>query len=166
METERKTIVAPEPSLDFKFRKISLAWILTLGESIQIMLEQGGPELASAGVFRMSESWAGKLGKHIVREYELPDTVEGALQLLDIYNQTFAAAKMDAYTEGDAGYFEILDCTHWDLLCKPLGIPCDENCEKHEGPSLLKALGDFTIEFVQCKPRGGDRCAYKITRKG
>ena len=66
METERKVIVAPEPSLDFKFRKISLAWILTLGESIQIMLEQGGPELASAGVYRTAEVWAGKLGKHIV----------------------------------------------------------------------------------------------------
>ena len=88
-----------------------------------------------------------------------------AERLLDIYNQTFAATKMNAYTEGDMGYFEILDCTHWDLLCKPLGIRCDENCEKHEGPSLLKALGDFTIEFIQCKPRGGDRCSYKITKK-
>ena len=63
METERKVIVAPEPSLDFKFRKISLAWILTLGESIQIMLEQGGPELASAGVYRTAEVWAGKYEK-------------------------------------------------------------------------------------------------------
>jgi len=165
METERKVIVAPEPSLDFKFRKISLAWILTLGESIQIMLEQGGPELASAGVYRTAEVWAGKLGKHIVREFELPDTIEGALQLLDIYNQIFTAAKMNAYTEGDVGYFEILDCTHWDLLCKPLGIRCDENCENHECPSVLKALGEFNIEFIQCKPRGGDRCSLKITKK-
>ena len=67
MGTEKKVITAPEPSLDFKFRKISLAWILTLAESIQIMLEQGGPELASAGVYRMSEAWAGKLGEHVVK---------------------------------------------------------------------------------------------------
>jgi len=129
------------------------------------MLEQGGPELASAGVYRTAEVWAGKLGKHIVREFELPDTIEGALQLLDIYNQIFTAAKMNAYTEGDVGYFEILDCTHWDLLCKPLGIRCDENCENHECPSALKALGEFNIEFIQCKPRGGDRCSLKITKK-
>ena len=165
METEKKVIVAPEPSLDFKFRKISLAWILTLGESIQMMLEQGGPELASAYVYRTAEVWAGKLGEHIVRDYELPDTIEGAVQLLNIYNQVFTAAKMNAYTEGDVGYFEILDCTHWDLLCKPLGIRCDENCENHEGPSVLKALGDFNLEFIQCKPRGGDRCSFKITKK-
>ena len=164
MSEEIKSITAPEPSLDFKFRKISLAWILTLQESIKILLEQGGPELALTGVKRVAEAWAGKLGKHIVREYELPDTLEGALQLLDIYNQIFTAAKMNSYIEGEAGYFEILDCTHWDLLCKPLGIRCDESCENHEGPSILKALGDFNIEFVECKPRGGDRCSYKIKK--
>ena len=165
METERKTITAPEPSLDFKFRKISLAWILTLAGSIQIMLEQGGPELASAGVKRTAAVWAEKLGKHIVRDYEIPDTIEGALQLLDMYNQIFTAAKMNSYTEGDVGYFEILDCTHWDLLCKPLGIRCDESCENHELPSVLKTLGDFKSEFIQSKPCGGDRCSLKITRK-
>ena len=165
METERKVISAPEPSLDFKYRKISLAWILTLGESIQILLEQGGPDLALTGVKRTADAWAGKLGKHIAREFELPDTIEGALQLLDIYNQIFTAAKMNAYTEGDVGYFELLDCTHWDLLCKPLGIRCDENCENHEGRSALKALGDFHLELIECKPRGGDRCSFKITKK-
>ncbi len=165
METERKVIVAPEASLDFKFRKISLAWILTLGESIQIMLEQGGPELALAGVKRTAAVWADKLGKHIVRDYGIPNTVEGALQLLDMYNQIFTASEMNAYTEGDVGYFEILDCTHWDLLCKPLGIRCDESCENHELPSVLKNLGDFKCKFIQCKPRGGDRCSLKITKK-
>ena len=165
METERKVIKAPEPSLDFKFRKISLAWILTLGESIKIMLEQGGPELALTGVERAAAAWAEKLGKHIVRDYKLPDTIEGALQLLDIYNQVFAASKINSYIEGDVGYFEILDCTHWDLLCGPLGIRCDESCEYHEMPSALKTLGDFNAEFIQCKPRGGDRCSLKITEK-
>jgi hypothetical protein len=164
METERKVIEAPEPSLDFKFRKISLAWILTLTETIKILLEQGGPELAQIGVERTADAWAGKLGKHIVRDHEIPDTVEGALQLLDTYNQIFTAAKMNGYVEGDVGYFEILDCTHWDLLCGPLGIRCDESCENHECPSLLKALGDFDVEFIECKPRGGDRCSLKITK--
>ncbi len=165
MEKERKVIEAPEPSLDFKFRKISLTWILTLQESMKIMLEQGGPELALIATKRTADAWAGKLGKHIARDFELPDTIEGALQLLDIYNQIFTAAKMNAYIEGDVGYFEILDCTHWDLMCKPLGIRCDESCENHELPSALKPLGDFNTEFTQCKPRGGDRCALKITKK-
>jgi len=165
MGTERKVIVGPEPSLDFKFRKISLTWILTLGETIKILLEQGGPELAQIGVERTADAWAPKLGKHIVRDYGIPDTVEGALQLLHTYNQIFTAAKMNAYLEGDIGYFEILDCTHWDLMCGPLGIRCDESCENHECPSLLKALGDFDIKFIECKPRGGDRCSLKITKK-
>ncbi len=164
MASERKVITAPEPSIDFKFRKISLTWILTLRENIKILIEQGGPELALAGIKRSAAVWAEKLGKHVVRDYEIPDTIEGALQLLDIYNQIFTASKMNAYTEGDIGYFEILDCTHWDLLCKPLGIQCDESCENHEIPNVLKTLGDFNLEFIQCKPRGGDRCSFKITK--
>ncbi len=165
METGRKVITAPEPSLDFKFRKISLTWILTLRENIKILAEQGGPELALAGVKRSAAVWAEKLGKHVVRDYKIPNTIEGALQLLDIYNQIFTASKMKAYTESETGYFEILDCTHWDLLCKPLGIQCNESCEDHEIPTVLKTLGDFNVEFAQCKPCGGDRCTFKITRK-
>ena len=87
MKTERKVIKAPEPSLDFKFRKISLVWILTMTENMQMMLEQGGTELAQAGTQRLAAVWAEKLGKHIAREFNLPDTIEGALQLLDIYNR-------------------------------------------------------------------------------
>ncbi len=165
MESERKVIKAPEPSLDFKFRKISLAWILTLQENMKIQIEQGGPELALTAVKRAASAWATKLSGHIVRDYKLPETMEGALQLLDIYNQIFTAAEIDSYIAGDIGYFEILDCTHWDLLCKPLGIRCDESCEKHEIPSVLETLGNFDIEFNQCKPRGGDRCTFKIAKK-
>ncbi len=165
MKAERKVIEAPEPPLDFKFRKISLAWILTLRENIKMLTEQGGPELALTGIKRAAAAWAEKLSKHIIRDFKLPDTMEGALQLLDIYNQIFTAAKIDSYTEGKVGYFEIFDCTHWDLLCGPLGIRCDESCENHEIPGVLKILGDFNVEFTQCRPRGADRCSFKITRK-
>lgn len=164
MESERKVIKAPQSSIDFKFRKISLAFILTIRENMKIQIEQGGPELALASLKRTASALATKLGKHIVRDYELPKSMEGALQLLDIYNQIFAAAEMNAYLVGNIGYFDILDCTHWDLLCKPLGINCDESCENHEIPGVLKALGDSDVEFVQCKPRGGDRCSFKITK--
>ncbi len=164
MESEKKVITAPKPSIDFKFRKISLAWILTVKENINIQIEQGGPELALAGIKRAADAWATKLSNHIVRDYKLPDTIEGALQLLEIYNQIFTAAEISAYTVDGIGYFEILDCTHWDLLCKPFGIRCDESCENHEIPSTLKTLGDFDVEFTQCKPRGGDRCLFRISR--
>ena len=134
-------------------------------EIMKIMLEQGGPELAQAGTQRLAAVWAEKLGKHITREFNLPDTIEGALQLLDIYNQIFAASKSNCYTEGDVGYYELIDCTHWDLMCKPLGIRCDESCENHETPSALKPLGDFITEMVECRPRGGNCCLVKITKK-
>jgi hypothetical protein len=131
---------------------------------MQIQIEQGGPELAFAGLIRTILSYAAKLGEHIVRDYELPKSMEGALQLLVIYNQIFTAKKMNAYLVGNIGYFDILDCTHWDLLCGPLGINCDENCESHEIPSVLKVLGDFDVKLVKCKPRGGDRCSWEITK--
>ncbi len=164
MGTERKHIVAREASLDFKFRKISLTWILTLREAMAIMLEEGGPELAAKGTRRMAAVWAEKIGAHIVKEFDIPDTVEGALELMVIYNTIFTAADMDAYVEDGVGYFDLKDCTHWDMVCEPLGIRCDISCEEHEGPNIIKPLGEFNFSFAHCKPRGGSTCLYKISK--
>ena len=166
--TERKNIEAADAPDEYRYRKIYLSMLLGLASNFAIIQELGGNELVQKATHNAVSAWGKKISTHIARDFNLPKTIEGALELLIIYNDIWNAKKISAYMEDGAGYFDLGDCTMWDNLCKPLGIRCDKSCEKHEAPNTLSSLLDmneYNLEIIESKPEGHERCFFKITKK-
>ncbi len=166
--TERKNIEVADVPDEYRYRKIYLSLLLSLASNFALFEEVGGKELVQKATHNAVSAWGKKLSEHIARDYNTPKTIEGALELLIIYNDIWNAKEISAYMEDGAGWFDLGDCTMWDNLCKPLGIRCDKSCQEHETPDALSALLDvneYNIELIESKPEGHARCLFKFTEK-
>ena len=166
--TEKKYIEVADPPDEYRFRKILLTLLIALRSDFELFKETGGVELATKGMFNASSAWGKKIAEHIARDFNLPKTIEGALKSCIIYNAIWNTKKHHIYMEDGAGYYVLEDCTHWDLMIKPLGLKCDTSCREHETPNALSALLDmneYNLELLESKPQGDERCVFKITKK-
>ena len=166
--TERKYIEIADVQDEYRYRKILLTLLIGVKSDLDLLKEKGGVELATRGLFNAVEAWGTKIGEHIARDFNLPKTIEGALESLVIYNAIWSNKKDYIYMEDGAGYYVLEDCTHWDLMIKPLGMKCDRSCKEHETPNVLSALLDtneYNLELLESKPQGHERCVFKITKK-
>ena len=165
--TKRKTIEVPVIPDEYRYRKIYLAMMICFKSNLDFMVEKGGIEMAQEGFQRAASGFSKKLGQHIVRDFKIPSTLEGAMQLSEIYNRYIANSKLlKHYIEDDAGYVNINDCTFWEMLCKENNIRCNNSCIKHEGQSLFSNLDfEFNLEMIECKPDGDKNCIFKVTIK-
>jgi len=166
--TERKYIEVADVPDEYRYRKILLTLLIGLKSDFDLLRETGGVELATKGMFNATSAWGKKIGAHIARDFNLPKTIEGALELAIIYNTVWNTKKHYIYMEDGAGYYVLEDCTHWDLMIKPLGMKCDRSCREHEMPNILSTLLDtneYNFELLESKPQGHERCVVKITKK-
>ena len=166
--TEKKYIEIADVQDEYRYRKILLTLLIGVKSDLDLLKEKGGVELATKGMFNATSAWGNKIGAHIARDFNLPKTIEGALELLIIYNAIWNTKKHYIYMEDGAGYYVLEDCTWWDSTMKLMDMKCDRSCREHEMPNVLSTLLDmneYNLELLESKPQGHERCVVKITKK-
>jgi hypothetical protein len=167
MDTAGCRIEPPEVSDDYKYRRIYLAFLKSMETMMPVIVKHEGVEGGKKVYFAATANFARALGRKIVKDYAIAPDLEGALRLLEVYNRIFASEKLYSTLDTDAAYHVIEDCSLWEKMFKPTKTRCDESCTQSEIPHLLKTLGpDFQVEMPESRPAGGQRCVFKITKKG